>query len=51
MDKVTDRFPYDPASDRVLALAAELDPADDSPAARYVREVAESVREHRGGAR
>ena len=47
----TDRFPWDPSSDRVLQLAAELDPADHSSAAEYVREVAESVREHRAGAR
>lgn len=44
-----DRFPWDSASDKVLAVAAELSIDDRSPAANYVREVAASVREHRAG--
>lgn len=42
-----DRFPWDAASDRVLANEAALDPEDHSSAAEYVREVAGSVRDHR----
>lgn len=42
-----DRFPWDQASDNVLANEAALDPEDHSPAAEYVREVAGSVRDHR----
>lgn len=44
------RFPsWDETSDRVLAQADALDPDDDSPNAAYVREVAQSVIEHRDG--
>lgn len=47
----TDRFPWDAASDAVLAAAGELDEGDRSWRAEYLREVAGSVCEHRAGAR
>lgn len=40
-------FPYDDASTACVRAAAELDPTDDSPNARHLREVAASVRDHR----
>lgn len=43
----TDRFPWDANSAEVLRLADALDPGDDSREARHLREVAQSVREHR----
>ncbi len=45
--ETSQRFPFDTASDRVLEMAAELDPADHSQRAEYLREVAGSVRDHR----
>lgn len=41
------KFPYDPASDRVLAAEAALDPDDHSFDAEHIRNVAEMVRDHR----
>ncbi len=43
------RFPFDIASDQTLANADRLDATDQSREARYLREVAGSVREHRHG--
>ena len=41
------RFPYDQASDQVLAAAAELDPTDLGVRAEHLREVAGSIADHR----
>ncbi len=40
-------FPWNDDCDRVLAAAANLDPDDRSDRAEYLREVAESIRDHR----
>jgi len=45
------RFPYDEDSDWVLAEAAKLDPGDSGERAEYLRQVAQSVRDHREMAR
>src|SRR5262245_12010887 len=42
-------FPYDNASTQVMRNAAALSPDDRSLVAEYVREVAQSVRDHRDG--
>ncbi len=41
------RFPYNRSSDNALRMAGELDMRDVSATAMYLRDVAESVRDHR----
>lgn len=41
------RFPWDEASDQVLATVDNLDPDDTTSRAEHLRNVAQSVRDHR----
>jgi hypothetical protein len=45
------KFPYDNASTACVRAAGELDPEDQSPRAQHLREVAQSVRDHRASYR